>query len=67
MAKYTVTIDEATRQRILALPRGVNFGSFMRKAMTIFLEEIEKKPELEPAHFVITLSTRKDTSYKERR
>jgi len=67
MAKYTVTIDEGTRQRILALPRGVGFGGFMRKAINIFLDELEKNPDLEPANFVITVSARKDTSYKERK
>lgn len=67
MAKYTATLDEDTRQRIHALPRGVNFSAFMRKAITIFVEELEKNPDLEPENFFITLSARKDTSDKKRK
>ena len=66
MAKYTASIDEDTRQRILALPRGVNFPAFMRKAIAVFLEELEKDPELEPENFIITRTARKDISYKRR-
>lgn len=58
MAKYTATIDEDTRQRILALPRNVKFSAFMRRAITIFIEELEKEPDLEPEDFVITRTTR---------
>ena len=44
MAKHTVSIDEDTRQRIHTLPRGINFSAFMRKAINIFVEELEKNP-----------------------
>lgn len=67
MAKYTATIDEDTRQRIHALPRKLHFSAFMRKAITIFVEELEKNPELEPENFIITVSARKDTSDKKRK
>lgn len=67
MAKYTATIDEGTRQRIHALPRKIHFSAFMRKAITIFVEELEKNPELEPENFIITVSARKDTSDKKRK
>ncbi len=60
MAKYTATIDEDTRQRILALPKGVHFSAFMRKAITVFVEEIEKDPDLEPGDFIITRTARGD-------
>jgi hypothetical protein len=46
MAKYTASIDEDTRQRILALPKGIHFPAFMRKAVTIFVEKLEKDPNL---------------------
>jgi len=67
MAKYTTTISEDTRQRIHALPRKLHFSGFIRKAINIFVEELEKNPELEPGNFIITVSARKDTSdkYKE--
>ncbi len=67
MAKYTASIDEDTRQRILALPKGVHFSAFMRKAITVFVEELEKNPELEPENFIITVSARKDASDKKRK
>lgn len=67
MAKYTATIDEDTRQRILALPGGVNFSAFMRKAICVFVEELEKDPELGPENFVITRSARKDASDRKRK
>lgn len=67
MAKYTATIDEGTRQRIHALPRKIHFSAFMRKAISIFVEELEKNPELEPDNFIITVSARKDTSNKQRK
>ncbi len=52
MAKYTATIDEGTRQRILALPKGTHFPAFMRKAITVFVEELEKEPDLQPENFI---------------
>jgi hypothetical protein len=64
MAKYTATIDEDTRQRIQALPGRVHFSAFMRKAIAIFVEELEKNPDLQPENFIITHTARKDTSYK---
>ncbi len=67
MAKYTTTIDEDTRQRILALPKGVHFSSFIRKAITVFLEELEKDPDLEPGNFVITRIAGKDISDRRRK
>ena len=67
MAKYTATIDEETRQRIHALPRKLHFSAFMRKAIAIFVEELEKNPELEPGNFIITVSARKDASDKNRK
>lgn len=66
MAKYTATIDEDTRQRIHALPRYIHFADFMRKAITVFVEELEKNPELQPENFVITITARKDTAGKGR-
>jgi len=67
MAKYTATIDEHTRQRVLALPKGTHFPAFMRKAITVFVEELEKNPDLKPENFIITVSERKDTSDRKRR
>jgi len=67
MAKYTTKIDEDTRQRILALPRGVKFSAFMRKAIIIFVEELEKDPDLKPENFIITHTARKDVSDKKRK
>ena len=67
MAKYTATIDEDTRQRILALPKGIHFSAFMRKAIIVFVEELERNPELEPENFIITVSARKDPSDKKKR
>ncbi|MGE5237652.1 MAG: hypothetical protein ACM3ON_02480 [Chloroflexota bacterium] len=64
MAKYTATIDEDTRQRIHALPRHVHFSAFMRKAITVFVEELEKNPDLQPENFIITHTARKDTASK---
>lgn len=66
MAKYTATIDEDTRQRIQALPGRVHFSAFMRKAIAIFVEELEKNPDLEPENFIITHTVRKDPSDKKR-
>ncbi len=65
MAKYSATIDEDTRQRILALPKGVHFSAFMRKAIMVFVGELEKDPDLEPEDFVITHTARKDISGKQ--
>ncbi len=67
MAKYTAPIDEETRQRILALPRRIHFADFMKKAISVFVEELEKNPELEPDNFVITCTARKDSSDKKRK
>jgi hypothetical protein len=67
MAKYTTKIDEDTRQRILALPRGVAFSAFMRKAIIVFVEELEKDPDLKPENFIITRTARKDVSDKKRK
>jgi hypothetical protein len=67
MAKYTATIDEDTRQRILALPKGVYFSAFMKKAISVFLEELEKDPDLEPENFIITRTARKDASDRKRK
>jgi len=67
MAKYTATIDEDTRQRILALPKGVKFSAFMRKAIRVFLQELEKNPDLQPDNFIITASARKDISDQQHR
>ncbi|MEW6586299.1 MAG: hypothetical protein AB1442_11900 [Nitrospirota bacterium] len=64
MAKYTATIDEDTRQRILALPKGVHFSAFMRKAINVFVDELEKDPNLQPENFMITVTARKDVTYK---
>ncbi len=66
MAKYTATIDEDTRQRILALPGHVHFSAFMRKAITVFVAELEKNPDLEPENFIITHTARIDRSDKKR-
>jgi hypothetical protein len=67
MAKYTATIDEDTRQRILALPRGVKFSAYMRRAIEVFLKELEKNPALQPDNFIITVSARKDISDQKNR
>lgn len=64
MAKYTATIDEDTRQRIQALPGRLHFSAFMRKAITISVEELEKNPDLRPEDFIITHTARKDTADK---
>jgi len=52
MAKYTATIDEDTRQRIHALPRHIHFSAFMREAISVFVEELEKDPDLQPENFI---------------
>jgi hypothetical protein len=67
MAKYTAPIDEDTRQRIHALPKGVKFATFMKKAIEVFVEELEKNPDLKPENFIITVTDRKDASDKKRR
>ena len=66
MAKYTASIDENTRQRILALPKGVHFSAFMRRAIAVFVEELEKEPDLEPEDFIISLSPGSGVSDKRR-
>jgi hypothetical protein len=65
MAKYTATIDEDTRQRIHALPRAAHFSAFMRKAIMVFVEELEKDPELEPGDFIIARRTPRSISDRE--
>ena len=67
MAEYTAAIDEDTRQRINALPRGIYFSAFMRNAITIFVEELEKHPDLRPENFIITHTAQKDTTDKKRK
>ena len=67
MAKYTATIDEDTRQRIQALPGRAHFSAFMRKAITTFVEELEKNPDLRPENFMITHTARKDPGDKKRK
>jgi hypothetical protein len=67
MAKYTAPIDEDTRQRILALPKGVHFSAFMRKAIIVFVEELEKNPDLLPENFIIASTARKDVSDRKRK
>jgi hypothetical protein len=64
VAKYTTTIDEDTRQRILALPGRLHFSAFMRKAIAVFVEELEKNPDLQPENFIITHTARKDATGK---
>jgi len=66
MAKYTTKIDEETRQRILALPRSVKFSAFMRKAIAVFVDELEKDPDVQPENFIITRTARKDASDRTR-
>jgi len=67
MAKYTAPIDEDTRQRIMALPGRVKFTAFMRKAITVFVDELGKNPDLQPENFIITTTVRKDVSDKKRK
>jgi len=64
MAKYMATIDEDTRRRIQALLGRVHFSAFMRKAITIFVEELEKNPDLRPENFIITHAARIDITDK---
>jgi hypothetical protein len=64
MAKYTATIDEDTRQRIQALPGRVYVSASMRKAITIFVEELEKDPDLLPASFIIAHTSRSSAAGK---
>jgi len=66
MAMFTASIDEGTRPRIHALPGREHFPAFMRKAITIFVEELEKDPDLGPENFIITVSARKDPADKQR-
>ena len=64
MAKYTATIDEDTRQRIQALPGRVDFSASMRKAITIFVEELEKDHDLLPESFIIAHTARSSAAGK---
>jgi hypothetical protein len=66
MAKYTIPIDEDTRQRVLALPKGVKFSTFMREAIAVFVGELEKDPDLLPEDFTITRTASNDASEKKR-
>lgn len=61
MAKYTAAIDEDTRQRILALPRHVHFAGFMKMAIAVFVEKLEKDLSLTPRDFEITV--KRDTAF----
>jgi len=67
MAKYTASIDEDTRQRIQALPGRIHFADYMKKAIAIFVEELEKNPDLGPENFTITVTARKDPGGKKRK
>lgn len=67
MAKYTASIDEDTRQRIQALPGRVHFADYMRKAIAIFVEELEKNPDLGPENFIITATARKDSAERKKK
>ncbi|MBI5076358.1 MAG: hypothetical protein HZB62_14500 [Nitrospirae bacterium] len=67
MAKYTASIDEETRQRIHALPGRVHFADYMKKAITIFVEELEKDPDLGPEDFIITHTARRGQGNKKRK
>jgi len=67
MAKYTASIDEETRQRIQALPGRVHFADYMRKAIAIFVEELEKNPDLRPENFLITQTARKDPADRKKK
>jgi hypothetical protein len=39
----------------------------MRKAITVFVEELEKNPDLLPENFIITSTARKDVSDRKRK
>ncbi len=39
----------------------------MQKAITIFVEELEKNPDLRPENFMITQTDRKDPADKKRK
>lgn len=67
MAKYSTTIDEDTRQRIIALPGRIKFSAFMRKAINVFVEGLEKDPDLQPENFIISITERKDVSARKRK
>jgi hypothetical protein len=45
-------------------PKRIHFSAFMRKAITIFVEELEKNPALRPEDFIITQTAQKDTADK---
>jgi hypothetical protein len=45
-------------------PRRIRFSAFMRKAITIFVGELEKIPDLRREGFTITQTARKDTADK---
>ena len=64
IAKYATTIDEDTLHRILALPGRISSSAFMRKAVTIFVEKLEKNLDPQPGNFIITHTARKETADK---
>ncbi|HAM51451.1 MAG TPA: hypothetical protein DCP92_12465 [Nitrospiraceae bacterium] len=66
MAKYMATIDEDTRQRIQALPGHISLLVFMRKALTVFVEELEENPDFRPKDFIITPTARQGAANKKR-
>ncbi len=39
----------------------------MREAISVFVEELEKDPDLQPENFIITSTARKDVSNKKRK
>jgi hypothetical protein len=43
-----------------------HFSAFMKKAITVFVVELEKDPDLRPENFIITRTARKDTADKKR-
>jgi len=49
------------------LRHSYQLSAFLRKAINIFVEELEKNPDLAPEHFIITCTARKDISDKKRR
>jgi len=48
------------------LPRGVKFPAFMERAITLFVEELEKDPELTPEDFMLARTERKATPGKKK-
>ena len=50
-----------------SVPKRGKFSAFMKKAIIIFIEELEKDPDLKPENFIITRTARKDVSDKKRK